>query len=165
MIVTWEGGDNFIIKTKNKTAHIGENITLGELKINTPGEYETGGVQLEIIDGTIELFSEKMTVAWIKKSKILTDEELEKINGIDVLLIGIGGGEFCETKTALDLINQIDPKIVIPMYSGKLPEDKSSLDSFIKEEGTQSEPQDQFKFTESDLPAEERKIIILKPSS
>lgn len=157
MIITWGGKDNFIIKTKSKTVHIGSEISLGDLKINTPGEYESGGVQLENVHGTIELFSEKMTIAWIKKSQVLTNTELEKLNGIDVLLVGVGGGEFTETKTAIEIINQIDPKIVIPMYS-------ENLESFTKEEGAQVEAIDQYKFTQSDLPEEERKLVVLNPS-
>jgi hypothetical protein len=157
MIINWEGKENFVIKTRNKTVKIGSEICLGELKILTPGEYESGGVQLEVIDGTIELFSEKMTIAWIKKARVLTDEELEKISGIDVLLVGVGGGEFTETKLALEVINQIDPKVVIPMY-------EKDLESFTKEESIKEEGLDQFKFNLIDLPVEERKVIILNPS-
>lgn len=155
MIIAWQDKDNFVIKTKGKTVKIGSEICIGDFKITTPGEYELGGVQIEVIDGIIELLSEKMTIAWIKKAKILSDSELEKLN-IDVLLIGVGGGEFTETKTATEVISQIDPKIVIPMYS-------AGLESFTKEEGISATGQDQFKFTESDLPVEGRKVIILNP--
>lgn len=158
MIINWQGKENFVVKTRSKMVKIGANISLGELKITTPGEYESGGVQLEVIDGTIELFSEKMALGWIKKAKVLTDSELEKVSGIDILLIGVGGGEFTETKTALEVINQIDPKVVIPMY-------EQNLESFTKEEGMKAEGQDQFKFTLNDLPSEERKVIILNPSN
>ena len=124
MIIGWQGKDNFVIKTRGKTVKIGQEILLGELKIATPGEYEAGGVQMEIIDGTIEIFSEKMMIGWIKKAKILSDSELEKLNSIDVLMIGVGGGEFTETKQAMEVINQIDPKVVIPMY-------EKDLESFL----------------------------------
>lgn len=155
MIITYEGGENFTIKTKSKTVKIGNEISLGELKISSPGEYEAGGVQLEIIDGIIEILSERMTIAWMKKSSILKDEELEKLNGINVLLIGVGGEGFSETKVAIDVIGQIDPAIVIPMGT--------DLSSFLKEEGITAEGIDQFKFNLNDLPSEERKVIVLKP--
>ncbi|MFA6492715.1 MAG: MBL fold metallo-hydrolase [Patescibacteria group bacterium] len=158
MIISWQGKDNFVIKTRNKIVKIGQEILLGDLEITTPGEYEAGGVQMEVIDGTMEIFSEKMMVGWIKKAKVLSDSELEKLNSIDVLLIGIGGGEFTETKQALEVINQIDPKVVIPMY-------EKDLESFTKEEGMKAEGQDQFKFILNDLPSEERKVIILNPSA
>ena len=162
MTINWEGKENFVIKTKNKIVRIGEKISLGDLKINNPGEYESGGVQLEVIDGAIEVFSEKITVAWIKKAKVLTDDELEKLNGIDVLLIGVGGGssadEFTETKIAIEAIGQVDPKLVIPMY-------EKDLESFTKEEGVETEGQNQFKFTLNDLPSEERQVVVLNSSS
>lgn len=163
MIILWQGKENFIIKTKNKNVKIGEAISLGELKISTPGEYEAGGVQLEAIDGVIEIFSEKMMLAWMKKAKVLSDSELEKLSNVDVLLIGVGGGAFTETKQALEVIGQIDPKIVIPMYENNLPQGKAGLESFVKEEGITTEGQDQFKLTVADLPQEERKVIILNP--
>lgn len=157
MIISWQGKENFLLKTRNKTVQMGNIISLGDWKISTPGEYESGGVQVEVIDGTIMLFSEKMTIAWMKKAKILSDQELEKLNGIDILLIGVGGGEFTETKTALEVVSQIDPKVVIPMY-------EKDLESFIREEGIKTEGQDQFKFSKNDLPQEERKVIILNAS-
>ena len=93
----------------------------------------------------------------MKKARTLSDQELEKLNGIDVLLIGVGGGVFTETKTAIEVISQIDPKIVIPMY-------EENLESFTKEEGINVEGQEQYKFTETDLPQEERKVVILNAS-
>ena len=98
-----------------------------------------------------------MTIAWIKKAKILTNEELEKLNGINVLIIGVGGGEFTETKMAMDVINQIDPAVVIPMYS-------ENLDSFLREEGVSQEGADQYKFSFTELPNEERKVMVLNVS-
>lgn len=164
MIISWGGKEKFTIKTKNKTVKIGEEISLGDFKIATPGEYEVGGIQLEIIDGTIEIFSEKMMIAWIKKAKILSDSELEKLSGIDVLLIGVGGGAFTETNQAMEVIGQIDPKAVIPMYENNSDAGKAGLESFIKEEGIQSQGQNQFKFTLADLPQEARKVVVLNPT-
>ena len=174
MIITWAGKENFIIKTKGQTIKVGAEIALGTFKIQSPGEYESSGVQVEVIDGTIEILSEKMTIAWIKKAKILSDQELEKLNGIDVLLLGVGGGEFTDTKTAIGVVNQIEPKVVIPMYSGNPPAGsprfgeaggEAGLESFTKEEGVKGEGQEQFKFSPADLPSDERKIVILNPST
>ena len=158
MIISWSGKENFSLKTRGKTVRIGSEISLGDLKIATPGEYESGGVQVEVIDGIIEILSEKMTIGWIKKAKVLSDQELERLNGIDVLLIGVGGGEFSETKTAIEVINQIEPAIVIPIY-------EKDLESFVKEEGVTAQSQDQLKLTQNDLPSEERKVIVLNPST
>ena len=158
MIISWQKKENFTIKSKNKTVKLGEQVMLGELKIVSPGEYESGGVQVEVIDGITEVLSERITVCWIKKGKIFSDQELERLNGVNVLLIGVGGGEFTEAKTALDIINQIEPQVVIPMFT-------DNLDSFLKAEGQTHETMDQYKFSYADLPAEQRKIVVLDPST
>lgn len=156
MIIQWQGKENFIIKTKALTVSIGEKNKLGDLEIKGPGEYEIGGVQLEIIDGISEVFAEGMVVGHIKKGKVFTDEELEKLNNINILLVGIGGGKFTETKVAQEMINQIEPGIVIPMYENNLEEfTKESSDSF----------QDEIKIVRGELPEDERKVVVLNARS
>jgi len=154
MIISWQGKENFIIKTKNKAIKIGNEIFLGELQITSPGEYESGGVQVEVFDSFVEVCSEKMTIAWAKKAVVLNDQDLERLDGVNVLLIGVGGGEFTETKTALEVIRQIDPQVVIPMYS-------QNLDEFLKEQEAAPAAIDQYKFSLDDLPTEEIKIVVL----
>lgn len=154
MIIYWDGQENFSIKTKANMVKIGSKIQLGDLEISGPGEYEVGGTQVELINGVIQVYAEGMTLSHIKKGKIFSDEELEKLNGIDILLVGIGGGNFTETKTALAIINQTDPKIVIPMHHGNLQE-------FAKEEGVASKSQAELKIFKADLPQEERQVIVL----
>ena len=156
MIIQWEGGQNYTIKTKNLTAKIGEKNQLGDLEISGPGEYEVGGVQMDHIDGIIDLFGESMCVGHIRKAKVLSDTELEKLNGIDVLLIGVGGGSFTETKTALQVVSQIEPAIVIPMY-----EKETALAEFVKEEGGSLEGKEEFKVSKAELPVEERQVVVL----
>ena len=152
MIIYWQGNQNYQIKTKGLTVEIGDKNKLGDLEINSPGEYEISGVQLEIIDGILEAYAEGIVVGHIKKGKILSDEELEKLNNIDILLIGIGGGEFTETKVAQEMINQIEPCIVIPMY-------QNNLDEFTKEDSANF--LNEFKITRGELPEEERKVVVL----
>lgn len=153
MIVNWQGGQNFTLKSKGINVVLGEKCKLGDLDITEPGEYEVGGVQLDWIDGVTQVYLEGMNIGHIKKGKVMPDDELEKLNGINVLLIGVGGGEFTETKTAIAVIAQIDPQIVIPMHEGKLEE-------FTKEEGG-GEPKDELKIVKNELPQEARQVVIL----
>lgn len=157
MIIQWRGEQNFTIKTKSLTCKIGDKITLGELEITDPGEYEVGGVQLEIIDGIIELYAEGITVGHIRKAKVMTDDELESLNGINILLIGVGGKDFAETKTALEVVGQIDPAVVIPMGE--------NLEEFIKEEQVKSDPKDEFKISKAELPQDSRQVVVLNARS
>lgn len=158
MIVTWQGGQNFTLKSKGINVALCQKCKLGELEINEPGEYEVGGVQLDWIDGVIQVYLEGMNIGHIKKGKVLSDEELEKLNGIDILLIGVGGGEFTETKTALSIITQIEPSIIIPMYEG-------NIDEFKKEEGASGEDLAELKITKPELPVDGRKIVTLNAES
>ena len=157
MIIKWEGGQDFAIKTKTLSLKIGEKISLGEMIINSPGEYEVGGVQIEVIDGIIEVFAEGMSIAHIKKGKVMSDTALEEISGIDILLIGVGGGEFTETKTALEVISQIEPAIVVPMHKG-------NLEEFAKEESVATSGKDELKISRGELPVDERQVVVLNPS-
>lgn len=154
MIIHWEGDKNFSLKTKTLTAKIGEKNQLGDLEITGPGEYEVGGVQIETIDGIIEVYAEGICLGHIQKAKVFSDSDLEKLNGIDILLIGVGGKEFSDTKTALQVIAQIEPAIVIPMYS-------SNLEEFTKEEGVVAEGHDELKISKAELPIEERRVVVL----
>jgi hypothetical protein len=157
MIITWQGGHDFTLKTKGINVVLSDKPKLGELVIDEPGEYEVGGVQLDWIDGVVQVYLEGLNISHIKKGKVFSDEELEKLNGIDILLIGIGGEEFTETKAAISLISQIEPSVVIPMY-------KAGLEEFAKQEGATGEPVDEYKVTKADLPDEGRDIVILNVS-
>ncbi|OGD56462.1 hypothetical protein A2V71_03715 [Candidatus Berkelbacteria bacterium RBG_13_40_8] len=154
MTIQWHGDENFNLKTKINQVQIGQKIKLGELEITSPGEYEVGGTQIEVIDGIIGVFAEGMSIGHMKKGRVLSDEDLEKLNGIDILLIGVGGGEFTENKTALEVINQIEPSLVIPMHNG-------NVGDFAKEEGINSEGQDELKISKAELPADARQVVVL----
>lgn len=155
MIIQWLGGENFQIKTKSINIKIGEKKMLGDLEITGPGEYEVGGAQMEVIDGVIEVYAEAMTIGHIKKGKVMSDDDLQKLNGIDILLIGVGGGEFTETKMATDVIAQIDPAVVVPM--GK------DISDFVK--GDSSAAKDELKISKGELPSEERQMVVLNASA
>ena len=158
MIITWQGGQNFILKSKGVSIVLAEKCKLGDLVVEEPGEYEVGGVQLDWIDGIIQVYTEGLNVSHIKKGKVLSDEELQELNGVDILLIGIGGGEFTETKTALSVITQIDPSIVVPMHTG-------NLDEFIKEEGANAQAVEELKISKPELPIDGRRIVTLNAQS
>ena len=157
MIIHWFGDKNFSVKTKTLTAKIGEKNQLGDLDILCPGEYEVGGVQIEIVDGIIKVYAEGICLGHIKKAKILTDTELEKLSGIDILLIGIGGGDFTETKTALQVVGQIEPAVVIPMY-----DKEEALAEFSKGEGEEEiKKQDELKISKLELLPDKRQAVVL----
>lgn len=96
----------------------------------------------------------------------LTDEQLEKLEGVDVLFVPVGGTYTLDAKRAAEVVNQVEPRIVIPMHY-KIPGLKIKLDSvdkFCNEMGIKpDQPEEKVKIIKKDLPAEELKVIILKP--
>ena len=96
----------------------------------------------------------------------LASKELEAIGDVDILMVPIGGKEALDTKEAIKIMSQIEPKIVIPMYY-KIPGLKialDGLDKFLKSLGIKKiESLPKLSIKKKDLPEEEAKIITLKP--
>lgn len=151
--------------------------------VNGPGEYEIKGVFFMGIDSyhddkqgaergksTIYLIeAEEMRICHLGDigQKQLTDEQLEKIGAVDILMIPVGGTYTIDGIDAQKIIGQIEPKIVIPMHYG-LPGLKFPLDDvgkFLKSMGKNSvQPQEKLTIKASALPKErDMEIIVLKP--
>ncbi|MFH1112003.1 MAG: MBL fold metallo-hydrolase [Patescibacteria group bacterium] len=95
----------------------------------------------------------------------LTDEQLEQLEGVDILILPVGGVYTIDAKQAVEIISQIEPRIVIPIHYA-LPGSKiklDNLDKFLKVMGIKnSEAVAKFKISKKDLPVEETKVIVLK---
>lgn len=145
--------------------------------INQPGEYELKGVFVkgvasfsgeEVLNIIYKIEGEKIKVCHLGalSQKELTSEQLEEIGEVDILIIPVGGGLVLSSKTAAEVISQIEPRLVIPMFY-KIPKIKlnlEGLDKFLKVMGTQKiEPQKKLKISKKDLPKEETEIIVLTP--
>ena len=65
---------------------------------------------------------------------VLTDSQLEAMNGCDVLMIPIGGGTVITTEQAVEMVGQLEPKILIPMqYATEIGDKKlGALEPFCK---------------------------------
>ena len=99
--------------------------------------------------------------------KQLTDEQLEKIDGVDVLMIPVGGEYTISSTEAQKIISQIEPKIVIPMHYA-IPKLNVKLDEvakFLKTMGKDSTvPQDKLTVKASAMPKDgAMEIIVLQP--
>ncbi|MDD5340958.1 MAG: MBL fold metallo-hydrolase [Patescibacteria group bacterium] len=98
----------------------------------------------------------------------LTDEQLEMLEGVDVLLIPVGGNVTIDGEQAVKIISQLQPRIVIPMHykeAGVFTK-LEPVDKFLKEFGsTNPEKMDKLKINKrEDLPQEETKVILLSKS-
>ena len=147
--------------------------------INMPGEFEVRGVFAFGIDAPLKrtgkigsvqncLFrieTEGMHIAHLGAiDRLLTDEELQGLENIDVLMIPVGGGRVLTAKQAAEVIAQIEPRVVIPM-TYQLPNMKESFESietFYKEMGAcRKEEMNKYKVLRKDLPEEDMLIVTL----
>jgi len=146
--------------------------------IDCAGEYDYKGVFIEGIDsfhddkqgaerGNNVIFRieiDNISVVHLGDlGHILNDSQLEKLVGTDILMIPVGGKYTLDAKRAVEVIAQIEPRLVIPMhYKIKdLKLDIAGVDKFIKEIGLKPNYEDRLKISRKDLPQEERELIIL----
>lgn len=151
--------------------------------IEGPGEYEIKGIFVQGINSfhddkegkergtntiyTIEAEDIRFCHLGDLGQKELTDEQLEKIGRVDVLMIPVGGVYTISSSEATKIIGQIEPKIVIPMHYA-LPKLKFKLDEvagFLKAMGKNSiAPVDKLTVKTNSLPKEgQMEIVVLKP--
>ncbi|HPA25685.1 MAG TPA: MBL fold metallo-hydrolase [bacterium] len=150
--------------------------------ISGPGEYEIKGIMVygvpafhddeagaKLGENTIYILEiENMWLAHLGDlgQKKLTEKQLEHLEGVDILMIPIGGTYTLDSKGASQIISEIEPRIIIPMHY-KIPglniKELDGVDKFIKETGFKSEETDKFKITKKDLPSDETKLVILTP--
>lgn len=148
--------------------------------IDTPGEYDVKGVSIfgfpsfhdkkkgeERGKNTIFLIEiEGIRVCHLGDlGDFLSEEELEEIGEVDVLLVPVGGVYTISAKEAVQLISDIEPKIVIPMHYkfGKVNLDIEGLEAFCKEMGVKEEFVDKISLNKKTLPEEGGQVVLLKP--
>jgi L-ascorbate metabolism protein UlaG (beta-lactamase superfamily) len=150
--------------------------------IENPGEYEIKGVYVKGIPafhdsssgkerGKVTMFkilTEEIKICHLSDlgQKELTEQQLEEIGEVDILLIPVGGNYTIAAKEASMIISQIEPKIVIPMHY-QLPKLKlklEDLDKFLKIMGSKNpEKLSKLSIKKKELTEDGMKIIVLDP--
>jgi len=94
---------------------------------------------------------------------VLDNKQLERLEGIDILLVPVGGKYTLDAKLAVEVISQIEPRIVIPMHykTKDMKIDIDGVDKFIKELGIEATYEEKLKINKKDLPAEDMELEIL----
>jgi L-ascorbate metabolism protein UlaG (beta-lactamase superfamily) len=146
--------------------------------IDTPGEYEVNGVSIE---GVVAMHDEKagaergrsiiyridmddvVVVHLGDLGQTLEPKQLERLTGADILLVPVGGKYTIDAKKAVEVVSQIEPRIVIPMHY-KIPGlkvDIEGVEKFIKEIGLKPRLEDKLKISKRDLPQDDMELVIL----
>lgn len=144
--------------------------------IDSPGEYEVGGVMVQGIVSKHGDSDEENIIFRIEMDGMamahlgdlghtLTEKQLEELDGIDILFVPVGGKYTLDYKKAVEVISQIEPRIVIPMhYKIKgLKIDIEDETKFIKELGMEPTREDKLKINKKDLPQEGMELVVLNP--
>ena len=94
----------------------------------------------------------------------LTEEQVESLSTVDVLIVPVGGGPVLDATRAVEVIGQLDAKIVIPMqYQTAVGDrDRDPLERFLKEMGVADiTPRDKLTVRGSDL-GETPEVVVLE---
>jgi L-ascorbate metabolism protein UlaG (beta-lactamase superfamily) len=168
--------DILILAQKNNKLYSAVSGISGEhFDITDPGEYDVKGVTVTGIplkqeDKYVTIFlieSEDVRILNLTHIKEfnLTENELEELGDIDILILPVGGNTVLSASAAGKVINEVEPKIVIPSHykTKDLILDLDSLDKFIKEMGGKKEEMDKLTIKKKDLPEEGTKVVVLEP--
>ena len=144
--------------------------------ITTPGEFEVQGIFVYAIPvrgenekdhGKIlyRFEAEDISIGFIgEMQRALTEEEIERLGNIDILLIPVGGGDYMTAKQATDTIARVEPRMVIPLahHISGIKEKLGTADSFCKELVCKRENANKLKIKKKDLPADELVVTVLE---
>lgn len=149
--------------------------------VRSPGEYEISDV---LITGIASYQDEKKGKEYGRNTiyvihiddlvvchlgalgHVLQEEDLEEIADADVLFIPVSGNHTINATQAAEVISQIEPRIVIPIYaatSENAGREHPELDKFSREMGLQAlTTQPKINVTRTNLPAE-MQVVLLAP--
>ncbi|MFH0820449.1 MAG: MBL fold metallo-hydrolase [Candidatus Peregrinibacteria bacterium] len=162
---------NAVALSQADEEHKISKLVAGEPKVfDWPGEYETLGVHFHGIhsfrDPKESKIQRENTVFHITMNGIrlchlgnqgtkLTPQQLEQVGDVDVLFVPVGGKDAADAKKAKEIVEQIEPRVVIPMGY-------DSPAEFLSAMGAKAvEPLENFTFKKTELPEDTTRVIVL----
>jgi L-ascorbate metabolism protein UlaG (beta-lactamase superfamily) len=155
--------------------------------IKSPGEYESGGV----LTVGVHTFHDSEKGAQRGKNTayvidvddvlichlgdlghVLTAEQVADIDGVDVLLVPVGGVSTIDAVQAAQIVRHLEPKIVIPMhykteawkpslFNSPGAQELDTVDRFLKEMGVkEAVPQPKLLVNKSSLPLTLQVVVL-----
>ena len=94
----------------------------------------------------------------------LSRRQTEALNSPDVLLVPVGGGDVLDAAMAVEVITELEPRIVIPMHYAQpgLKLELDPLEKFLKEMGVEvTESLPSLKLRKSDLTGDSTRVVLL----
>jgi L-ascorbate metabolism protein UlaG (beta-lactamase superfamily) len=157
-----------------------EKIKANPFIISGPGEYEVGGISVigvptfhddqqgkaRGLNTVFVIEIDGLRIAHLGDlGHKFSDDQLEDMGPIDILLIPVGGFYTIDAKTAKEVIGQVDPWVVIPMHysqPGLTVDNITGVDAFLQEMGkTGILPIPKYAVSVDKLP-EDLQVIVLE---
>ncbi len=168
--------DILMLSEKNSKKYSAVSGVSGEpFLVSDPGEYDIKGVSIAGIplkqeNGYVTVFlieSEDIRILNLTHIKDwnIKEDELESLGEIDILLLPVGGNTVFSASQAAKVVNEIEPKIVIPSEY-KMPDlifDLDGVEKFVKEMGGKKEEMEKLTVKKKELTEEGTKLVILSP--
>jgi hypothetical protein len=151
-------------KLREREGHVQE--------VSGPGEFELRGVSIYGLptgDTTVmrvEL-DDIRVVATGRLNRQLTEDEIDALGHVDVLVVPVGGGDALNATEATKLVNAVEPAIVVPARfnaggAGELePVDKFAKEMGLAEGSWQMQPK--LNLTTAPAQGESVAVVILEP--
>lgn len=155
----------------------------GRVAVDMPGEYEISDVSILGVeaarmidyDGSLKAtmyrvaFPELAIAILGHVSTPLTDEQLESLGVVDVLILPVGGGGYTlDANQAVEMVHKINPKVIIPTHYAdphanyEVPQD--SLEPFVAKLGASHEVLSKWKVKNGILPEVQTLIELTRTS-
>jgi len=168
--------DILILAQKNSKLYSADSGISGEhFDITDPGEYDIKGVTVTGIP--LKQDDKYVTVFLIESEDIrvlnlthihefnMKEDEVESLGEIDILILPVGGNTVMSAAAAAKVVNEIEPKIVIPSHykMTDLILDLDAPEKFVKEMGGKKEDTDKLTIKKKELTEEGTKLVVLEP--
>jgi L-ascorbate metabolism protein UlaG (beta-lactamase superfamily) len=143
-------------------------------EVSGPGEYEVRGVRVFGLAGggsntIMRVEVDEVRVAAVGRlRRPLTEDEIEALGHVDVLLAPVGGDDAYTATEAAKLVSAIEPAVVVPVRYAVpgLPGNYDTVDRFAKEMGLAEGswvPQPKLNLTGSSGTVDETRVVVLEP--
>lgn len=150
-----------------------DSITLSgnPFVLGTPGEIDIKGVLVTSVEGhdenssMVRIDAEQMSFGHLGLTKKPLNERQEAVlSGVDILCIPVGHPDGYDLETAVKIVSELEPKVVIPIaFKSDVDPQAQTPDAFIKELGMAGKvsPEKKIILKKKDLPMEETQLALL----
>jgi L-ascorbate metabolism protein UlaG (beta-lactamase superfamily) len=169
--------DLLLLSNQDQKLYNVEGVAGTPFTISEPGEYEVRGVFVYGIQDPAadegkkrpiiyRIEAEDMSIAFLGNlNRSLTNDEIEDLGNIDILILPVGGGEVLDAKASSKVMSQIEPRVVIPVHYqiAGIKTDLGTVDQFCNALGVcKRENVNKLKITKKDLPADDVLVMVVE---